>query len=161
MPKSQSSMPTSGPGRRATSKRAASVSRALRSARGVLTAERDSPRDQLIVTFFLLIVVGLLLFQAVRIRCAGWCRSDTGLTVDYARRSRREGGQRTCANGARCVRVPLPVQDFADMQALLPDRLQPISASIFDRVPGGRRTGLGNTMRETSNGRYAPVSVGS
>jgi hypothetical protein len=31
-------------------------------------AERDSPRDQLIVTFFLLIVVGLLLFQAVRIR---------------------------------------------------------------------------------------------
>jgi hypothetical protein len=34
-----------------------------------LMEERDSPRDQLIVTFFLLIVVGLLVFQAIRIRC--------------------------------------------------------------------------------------------
>ncbi|KAK4686935.1 hypothetical protein P7C73_g3183, partial [Tremellales sp. Uapishka_1] len=33
-----------------------------------LFPERDSPRDQLIVTFFLLIVLGLLLFAAIRAR---------------------------------------------------------------------------------------------
>lgn len=31
-------------------------------------SERDSPRDQLIVTFFLLVVIGLLLYAAIRSR---------------------------------------------------------------------------------------------
>jgi hypothetical protein len=31
-----------------------------------LTAERDSPRDQIIVTSFLFLVVGMLLFAGVR-----------------------------------------------------------------------------------------------
>lgn len=30
--------------------------------------ERDSPRDQLVVTFFCLIIIGMLLFAAIRSR---------------------------------------------------------------------------------------------
>lgn len=33
-----------------------------------MCTERDSPRDQLIVTFFLLVVIGLLLYAAIRSR---------------------------------------------------------------------------------------------
>lgn len=33
-----------------------------------MITERDSPRDQLIVTFFLLVIIGLLLYSAIRSR---------------------------------------------------------------------------------------------
>lgn len=34
----------------------------------VVVIERDSPRDRLVATFFLLIVIGLLLYSAIRSR---------------------------------------------------------------------------------------------
>ncbi|KAK1927698.1 hypothetical protein DB88DRAFT_478917 [Papiliotrema laurentii] len=95
--------------------------------------KRDSPRDQIIVTFFVLIIIGLLLFQAIRSKL---------------RQAIEQRGR------------PTDLREWSE--ALLPDRLQPFSASIFDRVPGSRRERYaGGDMRESSSGRYAPVSVGS
>jgi predicted MFS family arabinose efflux permease len=62
-------MRTSGQGQRGTSRLGALVS----DTETGLMAERDSPRDQLIVVFFLLVVSALLLYAAVRSRWVVIC----------------------------------------------------------------------------------------
>ncbi|EIW72739.1 hypothetical protein TREMEDRAFT_36910 [Tremella mesenterica DSM 1558] len=102
--------------------------------------KRDSPRDQLIVTFFLLTVIGLLLYASIRARL-----------------------QKAIENRGR----PTDLREWSE--ALLPEPLHPFSASLLSRVPGrgrgGARTGgvLGRgDMQEARGSRgYAPVSVGS
>ncbi|KAL7423742.1 hypothetical protein Q5752_001324 [Cryptotrichosporon argae] len=66
--------------------------------------KRDSPRDQMIVTFFLLVVVGLLLFAGVRARLAKAIE----------------------ARGR-----PTDLREWSE--ALLPTPLHPLSATVFGR----------------------------
>ncbi|KAK8865741.1 hypothetical protein IAR55_000887 [Kwoniella newhampshirensis] len=96
--------------------------------------KRDSPRDQLIVTFFLLIVFGLLLYAAIRSRL---------------RKAIETRGR------------PQDLREWSE--ALLPAPLHPYSASLFPRRRDGGLGwgGGGGEMRGNTAVGYAPVSVGS
>ncbi|WVQ85584.1 hypothetical protein IAT38_007750 [Cryptococcus sp. DSM 104549] len=98
--------------------------------------KRDSPRDQLVVTFFLLIVFGLFTYAAIRARL---------------RKAIETRGR------------PTDLREWGE--ALLPSPLHPISASLLPsrRQNGGGfhwGGGGGEEMRSGAGG-YAPVSVGS
>ncbi|WWC87994.1 uncharacterized protein L201_002896 [Kwoniella dendrophila CBS 6074] len=97
--------------------------------------KRDSPRDQLVVTFFLLIVFGLLLVAAIRSR----------LRQAIEIRGR-----------------PTDLREWSE--ALLPTTLHSYSSQFFSRrgQQNSNWSNLngGNEMRN-SGGGYLPVSVGS
>ncbi|OXB38591.1 hypothetical protein J007_01630 [Cryptococcus neoformans] len=93
--------------------------------------KRDSPRDRLVATFFFLIVMGLLLYSAIRSR----------LRKAVATRGR-----------------PQDLREWGE--ALLPIPIQQYSASVWPRrreEEGGSWSG--GEMR--SPGGYTPVSVGN
>ncbi|WWC68475.1 uncharacterized protein I206_102404 [Kwoniella pini CBS 10737] len=92
---------------------------------------RDSPRDQYVVTFFLLIVFGLLLYAGIRSRLRQAIETR-GRPTDL-----REWGQ-----------------------ALLPTNIQSYSSSLFPNQNGWSSSGS-TEMRGTGSRGYAPVSVGS
>ncbi|ORX34178.1 hypothetical protein BD324DRAFT_636945 [Kockovaella imperatae] len=99
--------------------------------------KRDSPRDKLIVTFFIIIVFGMLVFAGIRARL---------------RKAIDKRGK------------PADLREWSE--ALMPEPLRPITASFFDRVPGlpgdrRREGGYPGEMRQQSGQGYAPVSVGS
>ncbi|TYJ55902.1 hypothetical protein B9479_003425 [Cryptococcus floricola] len=95
--------------------------------------KRDSPRDQLFVTFFLLIVIGLLLYAAIRSRL---------------RKAIEERGR------------PTDLRQWGE--ALIPEPLQQYSTAFLPGAQNrGGRAGGGMRSAGVSAGGYAPVSVGS
>ncbi|OCF32889.1 hypothetical protein I317_00782 [Kwoniella heveanensis CBS 569] len=103
--------------------------------------KRDSPRDQLVVTFFLLIVFGLLLYAAIRARL---------------RRAIETRGQ------------PQDLREWSE--ALLPSAIVPYSSKFLPggRNSNTNRgwsstemSGVGLGGSGSGGGAYAPVSVGS
>ncbi|GFZ43218.1 hypothetical protein JCM24511_00937 [Saitozyma sp. JCM 24511] len=99
--------------------------------------KRDSPRDQLIVTFFVLTVFALLLWAGVRSRL---------------RKAIEARGR------------PTDLREWSE--ALLPEPLHPLSQSLFSRIGGGAAGRQGvfgrDEMRDMSVSRgYAPVSGGA
>ncbi|WVQ97067.1 hypothetical protein IAU59_004177 [Kwoniella sp. CBS 9459] len=97
--------------------------------------KRDSPRDQLVVTFFLLIVFGLLLYAAIRARL---------------RKAIETRGQ------------PQDLREWSE--ALLPSAIHPYSSKLLPGGRNNGRGWASTEMsgpHGAGRGSYAPVSVGS
>ncbi|KAI9635017.1 uncharacterized protein MKK02DRAFT_43693 [Dioszegia hungarica] len=93
--------------------------------------KRDSPRDELIVTFFVLTVIGMLLFAAVRGRF-----------------------QKAIETRGR----PTDLRQWTHV--LLPEQLQPLSDNLLAKVGAGRAQQFdGREMQDTGrSGSYAPIT---
>ncbi|WVW80325.1 hypothetical protein I302_102304 [Kwoniella bestiolae CBS 10118] len=95
--------------------------------------KRDSPRDQLVVTFFLLIVFGLLLYAAIRARL---------------RQAIETHGR------------PTDLREWS--QALLPTSIQSYSSQLFPgRSNNNNFQEMRSAPSSGGGGAYTPVSVGS